>query len=82
MNINKNMMEQLDENQIHCQCPEKSEVPPEREHLYSEEEKIGMNHEPNKCKGTNEIKQYKRGDKEIYLCSCCNLSSDVILTPQ
>ena len=41
---------------IKCECPEKGIVLPEREFMYSDEEKSGMNHEPGKCLGTNEIK--------------------------
>ena len=62
---------------IKCECPEEGAVPLEREHKYSKEEKSGMNHKPNKCKGTNNIKKYRRGDKELYLCSCCNLFEDI-----
>lgn len=61
---------------IKCECDVKSFVPPEREHNYSDEEKLGMNHEPNECKGTNKIKLYKRNGKKIYLCSCCNSFED------
>ncbi len=62
-----------------CECPQKGVVPREREFMYTEEEKSGMNHEPNKCNGTNEIKKYKRDDKELYLCSCCYLFGDIEL---
>ena len=78
---NKENMSQI-EIKIHCQCPEKGEVTPESECYYSEEEKSGMNHEPNECRGTNKIKKYKRRNKELYLCSCCNLREDVELPPQ
>ena len=61
---------------IKCECDGKGFVTPEREYQYSEEEKSGMNHEPNECKGTNEIKLYQRGDKKLYLCSCCNVFGD------
>ena len=27
--------------------------------------------------GTYKIKKYKRGDKELYLCSCCNILGDI-----
>lgn len=63
---------------IRCQCPKLGEVLPEREYLYAVEEKSGMNHKPNKCKGTNNIKKYRRGDNtEVYLCSCCTTIDDV-----
>mgnify|MGYP001587406960 CR=1 FL=1 len=63
--------------ELKCQCDSLAQVEQEREHLYSDEEKSGMNHKPNKCKGTNNIKKYRRGDKELYLCSCCDLFEDI-----
>ena len=64
-----------------CQCPELAKVLPEKEHLYSEKEKSGMNHKPNECKGTNELKLYRRGDgTTLWLCSCCTSFGDVIIT--
>jgi len=65
---------------VRCQCPEEGFVSLEREHEYKYEEKSGMNHKPNKCKGTNDIKKYRRGDKELYLCTCCYLAGDVEIT--
>lgn len=59
-----------------CQCPETGEVSPERESMYSEAEKSGMNHKPYECKGTNEVKQYERQEKKLWLCSCCNMPGD------
>ena len=67
-------------NKLYCQCPKKSIVLLEEEHLFSEEEKSGMNHEPNECKGTNKIIKYRRGNKELYLCSCCKMPGDIILS--
>ncbi len=61
---------------IKCECPFESNVPIEAQMLYSEEEKSGMIHEPNKCNGTNKIRRYRRGEEELYLCSCCNLPGD------
>lgn len=63
--------------QIRCQCPETGSVSSEAKCLYSKAEKSGMNHLPNECKGTNNIKLYKRGEKFLYLCSCCNILGDV-----
>ena len=60
---------------IKCECPERANAVG-AEHLYSEEEKSGMNHEPNQCLGTNNIRKFKRGSRELYLCSCCFLSGD------
>ena len=70
-------MKKRKETKIKCECPEKGIVSPEREFMYSRKEKVGMNHEPNKFKGTNNIKLYKRENEKLYLCSCCNLNRDV-----
>ncbi len=59
-----------------CECPERANVSPEDECLYSDEEKSGMNHEQGECKGTNDIKQYIRNGKKLWLCSCCNFMGD------
>lgn len=72
-------MEEKQSTNITCECPSVSFMPSEYEVLYSKEEKEGINHEPNKCKGTNEIKPYKRGTKILYLCSCCNVFGDIQL---
>jgi len=61
---------------LKCQCPKNASVPKEDEFMYAEEEKSGMNHKPGECKGTNKIALYKRGDKKLYLCSCCRLIGD------
>lgn len=60
-----------------CQCPIEGNVPLNHQYMYSEAEKSGMDHKPGKCKGTNDIKLYKRGTKKLYLCSCCRLIGDV-----
>ena len=60
-----------------CQCPDESTVTEEKEYLYSPEEKSGMSHKPNECKGTNNILPYKRNNKLLYLCSCCNVLGDI-----
>ena len=62
-----------------CECPIKASVVMKDEGMYSEEEKGGMNHAPGKCKGTNDIKLYKRGDKELNLCSRCFFLGDEAL---
>jgi predicted SprT family Zn-dependent metalloprotease len=60
-----------------CQCPYKGNAPPWPESLYSEEEKVGMNHKPNECKCTNDIRLYQRGNRKLYLCSRCHLPGDM-----
>jgi hypothetical protein len=59
-----------------CQCPETGNVSPEDEFMYSKEERTGMNHKPNECKGTNDLKLYERNGKKIWLCSCCFIPGD------
>ena len=61
---------------MQCQCPTQRAVPPGLESMYDEEERAGMNHAPGKCKGTHDVKQYKRGSELLWLCSCCYLSGD------
>ena len=65
-----------------CECPEEGSVPYERQWQYSEAEKSGMNHKPNQCKGTNNIKIYKRDNKILSLCSCCFVFGDIQITPE
>lgn len=57
-----------------CECPEKGTAT--NKYLYSPEEYSGMTHEPKKCKGTNDIRLYKRDNKKLWLCSCCYLFGD------
>lgn len=64
---------------VKCECPEEGSVLPEKERFYGEEEKAGMNHQPNECRGNNAIRKYIRNDKEIYLCSCCHLLGDELI---
>ena len=35
-----------------------------------------VKHEPHECRCTNNLRRYKRGDKILMLCSCCNVSGD------
>ena len=45
--------------------------------MYDEEKELPfVVHEPNECKCTNELKQHVRNGKKVWLCSCCNLSTD------
>lgn len=62
-----------------CECPEEGNaVYPEEDYL--PEERIGMFHAPNECKCTNELKQYRRNGKLLWLCSCCFFLSDKEVT--
>ena len=62
---------------LKCECDKTTNVPPENQYRYLPEEKSGMKHNPNECKGTNEIKKYKRDSNILSLCSCCNLIGDI-----
>ena len=61
---------------VKCECNRTGNVSPERESMYSNKEKSGMNHKPGECKGTNEVKLYLRRGKKIWLCSCCSMPGD------
>ena len=62
---------------IKCQCPDTADANKMIYPLdFSKEEKLGMFHEPNKCKCTNDLKLYKRGNKKLWLCSCCHIFGD------
>lgn len=58
-----------------CECPYEGTGMPEW--MYSKEELPGRVHEANRCPCTAGLKQYKRDGKLIWLCSCCNMPSDI-----
>lgn len=60
-----------------CQCPTRGQVSDAMLSRYAPEEKAGMNHEPGKCKGTYDLRQYRRGSSFLWLCSCCCLPGDI-----
>ena len=63
--------------QIKCECPEEASYNPIASMIgYLPEEEAGKVHKPNKCKGTYELRQYKREDKILRLCSCCCMGGD------
>lgn len=63
-----------------CQCPDDGILKAEIAFMYNPvTERPFVNHEPGKCKCSNEIKQYKRGKKKLWLCSCCHLSGDELI---
>lgn len=35
-----------------------------------------VNHKPNKCRCKNDLRQYIRNKKVVWLCSCCCLFTD------
>jgi hypothetical protein len=62
-----------------CECPERADVAPGWEGMYSAEEKAGMHHEPHACTCVNDLARYDRNGTTLWLCSCCNLRGDVRL---
>ena len=55
-----------------CECPDRGSVSDLMKRMwYSKAEYSGLNHEPNQCYCTNELALYQRGDKKLWLCSCC-----------
>lgn len=56
-----------------CECDEKGRLKSGWEWSYDSKKELPfVNHEPNKCKCTNNLKEYKRDGKKIWLCSCCS----------
>ena len=65
----------------HCECPDTGAVQPEWEEAYGDEERAGMHHAPGKCRGTFDLRQYRRQGKPLWLCSCCHRFGDVETRP-
>ena len=64
-----------------CECDTVGRLFPGNEWQYDKKKELPfVNHEPGKCKCTNGLKQYYRDGKKIWLCSCCDLGSDVKVT--
>ena len=61
-----------------CGCKNKGELKIGIESLYSKEELPFVNHEPNECKCTNELRKYKKEGKEVWLCSNCVMGENLI----
>lgn len=63
-----------------CQCNNTGNLSPGFESMYEPEKELPfVNHEPGKCKCTNELKEYKRGGEKVWLCSYCNMFNDVLV---
>lgn len=56
----------------HCECDHDAVLKPEWEGMYHPTlERPFVNHKPGECKCTNKLQQYERGDRMVWLCSCC-----------
>lgn len=65
---------------IRCECPFNS-VGLMPEDMYAPEELNARVHKAHKCPGTNDLALYRRGDRTLWLCSCCCMPGDVRLEP-
>lgn len=62
----------------HCECPSKGVLNPGMASYYDAESELPfVNHEPGKCKCTNDLALFKCKDGVIRtLCSCCSRIGD------
>lgn len=64
-----------------CECDHIGMVEPERLHEYDPvTERPFVNHEPGKCRCTNDLRLYSREGETLWLCSICNLLGDEPVT--
>lgn len=63
---------------VKCECDNMGVLQPGMSRWYDPKKELPfVNHEPGECKCTNELKQYVRNGKVIWLCSCCCCRGDV-----
>ena len=68
----------MEEKQIHrCECDQDSRGNMNPGTMYGPEERKAMRHAPGECPGDYGVKLYQRGDRQLWLCSCCNLGRDI-----
>lgn len=64
----------------HCECDEDSSNNPNPPELYeAETERPYYKHLPGECGCTIGLKSYMRRGKLVTLCSCCNLTTDILV---
>mgnify|MGYP001563278603 CR=1 FL=1 len=61
-----------------CECPSVVTISLLKAWYLPEEYKT-MSHEAGKCPGDYLVKKYQRGDRTLWLCSCCHLSTDMLV---
>jgi hypothetical protein len=58
---------------MRCQCPEEGKLQPDMAGWYDEETELPyVTHAPGECECTNDVALYRRGERELLLCSCCH----------
>lgn len=62
-----------------CECKNTGILRPDMASWYDSEKELPfVNHEPNECKCTNELKQYIKDKKKVWLCSCCVMGEEEV----
>ena len=57
---------------VKCECKETGTLRPDMAYMYDSETELPfVNHKPGECKCTNDLKQYHKDGKKVWLCSCC-----------
>lgn len=65
---------------IKCECPDTGKLHDGMEGMYDSVFELPfVEHNPGECKCTNGIRLYRRGNKDLWLCSCCSLGSDKLI---
>ena len=60
-----------------CECDQISKPSPGMADWYDAEKELPfVDHQPGECRCTNDLAQYERGGKVVWLCSCCCLFGD------
>lgn len=55
-----------------CECQETAVLKRGMSSWYDKEKELPfVDHDPGKCKCTNDLKQYWKNKKKVWLCSCC-----------
>ena len=67
-----------------CECPEKSTNAAGLMGFHYEPEEVkAIEHQPNECPGDYGVRQWSRGGKIMWLCSCCcYLGDELVATPE
>ena len=62
-----------------CMCANEGILREDMTHLYDKITELPfVNHEPEECKCRNELKQYWKNEKKVWLCSCCVIGEKLV----
>ena len=63
-----------------CECDQEGQANPMIAHLYDPDTELPfVRHQPGECRCTNDLKQYERDGKVMWLCRCCWLPDDKLV---